>query len=331
MRLPIAAFLLLVGAFIGWGIAHRIGDPALDPRGPAPDVATIASASLRSVHAQARLTSFAARFVVVVTSEHRTLGLAQTKTMIVPGLIRYELDWSKLHEADLKWNAAQRTLLVEAPAIELAGPQIELTHITEFEQGKLLMALTGSEPALDAANRARVGRADAKRGARAHIGCHGARCDARGGGAQLRAAACRRGDHGEGGGAVSGRSHEEGRVTINFNPLRGGPVVDLRAEIDRLRRERNAVILAHYYQKPEIQDLADFVGDSLDLSRKAAATRGRRDRVLRREIHGRGREDLVAAEGRRAARSGCWVLARGLVARRPSSRRSARRTRIISR
>ncbi|WP_394663816.1 quinolinate synthase NadA [uncultured Sphingomonas sp.] len=48
--------------------------------------------------------------------------------------------------------------------------------------------------------------------------------------------------------------------------------LDLRAEIDRLRNERNAVILAHYYQKPEIQDLADFVGDSLDLSRKAQAT-----------------------------------------------------------
>src|SRR5438045_9124886 len=51
--------------------------------------------------------------------------------------------------------------------------------------------------------------------------------------------------------------------------LRG---LDLRAEIDRLRRERNAIILAHYYQAPEIQDLADFIGDSLDLSRKAQAT-----------------------------------------------------------
>src|SRR5215210_1819128 len=48
--------------------------------------------------------------------------------------------------------------------------------------------------------------------------------------------------------------------------------LDLRDEIDRLRQERNAVILGHYYQAPEIQDIADFVGDSLDLSRKAQAT-----------------------------------------------------------
>ena len=48
--------------------------------------------------------------------------------------------------------------------------------------------------------------------------------------------------------------------------------LDLRAEIDRLRKEKNAVLLAHYYQTPDIQDIADFVGDSLDLSRKAQAT-----------------------------------------------------------
>jgi quinolinate synthase len=58
-------------------------------------------------------------------------------------------------------------------------------------------------------------------------------------------------------------------MTVQTANLAG---LDLRTEIDRLRVERKAVILAHYYQKPEIQDLADFVGDSLELSRKAADT-----------------------------------------------------------
>jgi len=50
------------------------------------------------------------------------------------------------------------------------------------------------------------------------------------------------------------------------------PGLDLLAEIDRLRKDLNAVILAHFYQEPDIQDIADFIGDSLALAQKAVAT-----------------------------------------------------------
>ena len=46
----------------------------------------------------------------------------------------------------------------------------------------------------------------------------------------------------------------------------------LVAAIELLKQQRNAVVLAHYYQSPDIQDIADFIGDSLELSRKAANT-----------------------------------------------------------
>jgi quinolinate synthase len=48
--------------------------------------------------------------------------------------------------------------------------------------------------------------------------------------------------------------------------------MDIFDEIDALRKQRNAVILAHYYQDPDIQDLADFIGDSLQLAKEVRDT-----------------------------------------------------------
>src|SRR5215510_15243022 len=50
------------------------------------------------------------------------------------------------------------------------------------------------------------------------------------------------------------------------------PDVALTSEIKRLARDRNAVVLAHNYERAEVQDVADYVGDSLGLSREAAKT-----------------------------------------------------------
>lgn len=57
-----------------------------------------------------------------------------------------------------------------------------------------------------------------------------------------------------------------------FLDIEVDPTLDLFEEIERLKHEKNAIILAHYYQEADIQDIADYVGDSLGLSQQAAST-----------------------------------------------------------
>jgi hypothetical protein len=140
---------LVIGMALGVAAALRI-DRTLDP-----DPQTIVSASLQGLREQNRLVPFAARFVAVVTSEQRRFGLSATKTLIMPGMVRYEVDLGRLQQRDLAWDAAASTLTITLPPIELAGPEVDLTAIREYDAGGVLMALTDVEARLDTANRAR--------------------------------------------------------------------------------------------------------------------------------------------------------------------------------
>lgn len=143
---------LVIGLLIGaWtGLASRLFG------GPNPK--TIATASLDSMRAQNRLTVFAARYVSVVTSQQQQLGglLNAQRTLILPGDVRYEVDLSKLRNDDVTWDKSSRTLSVQLPEIDVAGPDVDINSVKEYGGGGVLSALTNANQQLDQTNRDRA-------------------------------------------------------------------------------------------------------------------------------------------------------------------------------
>jgi Protein of unknown function (DUF4230) len=125
-------------------------------RSVSPPVETVVASSLKSLQEQNRLSAFAARFVTVVTSRKEQLGFAAEKTLIMPAMVRYEVDLAKLRQDDLVWDASAKTLTITLPPIELSGPEFDLTATREYGSGAVLMTLTDVERLLDQSNRAKA-------------------------------------------------------------------------------------------------------------------------------------------------------------------------------
>ena len=138
--------LFLFGGF--WMAGHYI-------RGQfaAADPVTIATASLQGLREQNRLSAFAAQFVSVTTSTQSQFGLSTQKTLIMPGMVRYEVDLAKLRDRDVTWDAKTKTLGVTLPPVEVDAPQIDLTQIKEYGSGGILSTFTSADATLEAANR----------------------------------------------------------------------------------------------------------------------------------------------------------------------------------
>jgi len=165
---------LILGILLGvtTGLADRIFG------GSNPE--TIATASLQSMRAENRLTVFAARYVSVVTSQVQKLGglVSAQRTLILPGDVRYELDMSKLQPKDVAWDGSSKTLTVQLPEVEVAGPDIDINAVKEYGGGGVLSALTDTNQQLDQNNRARA-VADLRKQATADVPMQLARQSAR--------------------------------------------------------------------------------------------------------------------------------------------------------
>ena len=153
---PVLLLIIISALVLGLLLGVLTGIAGKLLGGPNPQ--TIATASLDSMRAQNRLTVFAARYVSVVTSQEQQLGglVSAQRTLILPGDVRYELDLSKLKNDDVTWDKSTKTLKVQLPEIDVAGPDVDINAVKEYGGGGVLSALTNANQQLDQTNRDRA-------------------------------------------------------------------------------------------------------------------------------------------------------------------------------
>lgn len=139
------ALALLIGGGVWFGLSR------IDQQ-----TSSIAAATLNALQEQNRLLVFTNNSSATVTTAQTRFGLTAKKTLIVKGVMRYEVDMAKLTASDVRWDAATKTLSVRVPPIEVAPPQIDLNNIQEYGEGGILRSLTNVDDALDASNRAKA-------------------------------------------------------------------------------------------------------------------------------------------------------------------------------
>lgn len=164
----IGALALLLGVAVGgwWHFADAAQRAnALERVGLRQSPLKTAETSLEALQERRELTVQSARFLSRMTTSRDLTQLlpkgllTSSKTLIVSGTVRYMLDLSKLRPEHLAFDSATRTLSIKRPPLLVSEPQFHVQDMSEMQDGRVLMWLTGSEPELDAANWAKANAA----------------------------------------------------------------------------------------------------------------------------------------------------------------------------
>ncbi len=137
--------MLLASAGIWWSLRQM-----------EPQIGSVVASTLDALQEQNRLLTFTSNSTATVTTTQSRYGLSAKKTLIVKGVMRYEVDMAKLTADDVRWDVGSKTLSVRIPPVEIAPPQIDLNSIQEYGESGILRSLTNVDTALDAANRAKA-------------------------------------------------------------------------------------------------------------------------------------------------------------------------------